>query len=325
MLPVSKSFEEMLDIWEESTKQSSGNLVSNAPLPDSIRKKILQTDNFDYQKMKRNIKFNPTNFLELQGKINRIPGFEILSGLQNLFIPNYLTLFRAVRFPTPKRICQLVNEGYSISNYEQERLQELYHNPQYIKKREEILKDPWFPLIPQERIVKGVPAFLFANDAIQIHNAYRSDIDKIALIALFIPSNLLENKQIELYSNTAIDVNIEGNYPDKIINHFEKQDEGRIIPNYKKLLLNPQNIYESYLQGLPFKLKKCEEKEIQQRFFILDLYKFRKFNDNFDFLSQYKNILKYESFLHGFNGENSFIGRKKSEYLPFKCAEILKK
>ena len=118
--------------WKDNLKKLSGNLTTNASMPTGLRKVLLQED----LSLKNKILLEEKSFSQLKGLLGEIPGMNILAGLQNLKKQNCLTVYRAVRFPTYKRMHEIVTtSGFAIGNYEQERIEKLYKDKNYFKKR----------------------------------------------------------------------------------------------------------------------------------------------------------------------------------------------
>ena len=125
----------MIDEWKRQLKERSGNLTTNEVMPEYLVEKLLDED----ISCKEKLKFEEIHFPRSQGLLGEVEGLNILSGLQKIKKEGYLTLFRAVRFPTYKRIFEMLSsDGFAISNYEQERILHLYKNEDYLQKREEI-------------------------------------------------------------------------------------------------------------------------------------------------------------------------------------------
>lgn len=125
----------MLKIWDKTLDELSGNLTTNEHIPKKLKNILLEDD----LSLKDQVIFKESKFKPLPGVLSQIKGLSILSSLQNLKKKNCLTVFRAIRFPTYKRIYQMVYEqGYAVQNYEQERILELYKSKKYTKKRRSI-------------------------------------------------------------------------------------------------------------------------------------------------------------------------------------------
>lgn len=315
----SLSLEEMLGKWEESTKSRSGNLTSNENLPKDIRKKLLRED----VSLINELTFEKVNFSYPCEELKNIEGMNIISGLQKINKKGCLTFFRAIRFPTVYRIWRTIHKmGLSTSNYEQERLLFLYGNDKYMTKRRQIQQDPIFWIQPQERVIHGVPIFGLVNDAIQIHRAYRNEIDKVLMDVIHLPLELIKSRKVKLTANTAIDVdydNVERNYE---ITNFRKRKNGHYI-DYRTLRAKGIDLNEMYITKIPFDLKGHREFGIEQKFFILDIYRINLHDIQFQKLFNNSKVLRdNEYFLHGFFGDHNIFGRRPSEYLPFECQEV---
>ena len=271
------------------------------------------------------LSFEEINFPKLNNVLDKIKGLNIIAGLQKMTKKDCLTVFRAVRFPTYKRMYEvLYKHGYSILNYEQERILEFYQDKIYLQKRKEIKNDPRFWTQPQERVVKGLPLFCLINDALQIHRAFRGKDDKVGIIAIYIPYKLLKNKKIKLIANAAIDLDYNNNDRDFEIIDFIKNGNSYQI-DYDALFAKGIDLNEMYSRELPLNFKQMEKAKISFDFFLLNIYKVAdspKINGLFNNTKVLKNN-KY--FLHGFFGDQNIFGRGKTKYLPHRCQKILKK
>lgn len=311
------SLEEMLGAWEKSTRKCSGNLTTDDYLPPEIRRKLL-AENLS---LINDLEFKGMSFPPLCQELSGIGGMNILSGLQKLGKDGNLTVFRAIRFPTLLRIWKTVYElGLSIPNYEQERILQMYGDNEYMKKRNEMKRYPRLGTQPQERIVSGVPVFCLANDALQIHHAYRSERDRVLIIAIHVPYELLNSDNVSLTANTTIDLEFNDTERDVRITKFQEK-EGLYIVDYKALRVRGIDLHEMYFKGLPFDLEGHKLVGIEQRFFLLDIYQVdikdsRIMDLGTDILEE------HEYFLHGFFGDQNVFGRGVSRHLPFQCHEV---
>lgn len=311
----------MLKKWREQTKQLSENLTTNTKLEERLVDLLLEEE----ATLKDKVSFKNMSCPKLQGFLSRVEGIEILHELQNLHKPGYLTVFRAFRFPTLKRVYEVVNHlGYAVSNYEQDRILSLYTNREYLEKRKELKNDKRFWTQPQERVVEGLPVFSLVNDAIQIHRAFRGKVDRVGIVAIYIPINLLEEKIIKLTANTAIDLDYFNQERNIDINDFKK-DTHKCEIDYKALRVRGVDLHEMYAQNLPFNLKEAKEWGIEQDFFLLDIKKINIKEGLFQDLFQNTEFLKrHQKFLHGFFGDQNIFGRRETKYLPFKCTKVMR-
>ena len=304
--------------WQLSVKERSGNLTTNDYLSVNLRKKLLS----DVTGSDKDIKYIQKSFPSLCKELDQIIGMKILSGLQKLHKSNNITVYRAIRFPTLSRIWETVHKlGLSMSNYEQERILQIYNNKEYINKRKNIQQDALFQTQPQERVIDGVPIFASVNDAIQIHRAYRHKTDRVLLIAIHIPYQLIKNNSLTLITNSSIDTNYDNDSRDCKINQFKKVDNHYCI-DFRSLRVRGIELNEMYFKGLPFDLKGHSSIGIQQKFFLLDINKIDIKNINIENLSD-KILKKYEYFLHGLYGDQNPFGRSPTKYLPTNCSEII--
>lgn len=310
--------QKMIEKWREELNKPSGNLTTNQIMPKHLVDKLLEED----ESLKEKLILKEVNFPKLNGLLNEIDGLDILAGLQKFTKDGCLTLFRAVRFPTYKRMYEVVYEkGYAISNFEQERILELYKNKEYSEKRDSIKNDPLFWTQPQERVVHGLPLFCLVNDALQIHRAYRAKEDKVAMIAIHIPHNLLESGKIKLISNPAIDLDYDNKERDLEIEDFYKEN-GTYEIDFRALRTRGIDLQEMYTKDLPWEVEEAEKLGVTQDFFLLDIYRISD-NSKIQELKQNTEILKANcNFLHGFFGDQNIFGRRMSSYLPNKCYSI---
>lgn len=311
----------MLKIWNKTLDELSGNLTTNEYMPKKL-KSILLDENLS---LKDKVSFEELKFKPLSGILNEIKGLNILSSLQNLKQKNCLTVFRAIRFPTYKRIYQMVYEqGYAVANYEQERILELYKNRKYIEKRKKIQKDKNFWTQPQERVVHGLPIFNLVNDALQIHYAFRNQTDKLAIVAMYIPYQLLQNKKVKLIANSAIDLDFDSEERNVEIQDYILKNEVVEI-NQEPLIARGVDLQEMYAKNLPWNINDCEKLKIKQDFFILDIYEITNQNKVKKLFKDTNTLIKNKDFLHGFFGDQNIFGRRSTRYLPSRCFKVSKK
>lgn len=308
----------MIDQWEKQMRQASGNFTTNEAMPEELISKLLEEDS----SLKDQLLFDDVDFPKLGGVFNDVDGLDILAGLQRIKRNNCSTLFRVMRCPTYKRMHEMVSQsGYAFSNYEQERIMDLYQNEAYIQKREEIKTDNHFWTQPQERVVPGLPLFCLVNDALQIHRAYRGDVDMVAMAVIHIPYELLTSGRIKLIANAAIDLDQDNNDRDFLITDFKK-DGGGWDFDYKALRTCGIDLHEMYSRDLPWSIKEADQLGIEQEFFQLDIYRLSD-QSKIERLKQERDSLKEHSyFLHGFFGDQNVFGRRCAEYLPSKGQKI---
>lgn len=307
----------MIEQWKKQLAELSGNLTTNEAMPAHIAKKLLAEDD----SLKGALSLENVTFPKLSGLLGDVEGLDILSGLQKINKKECLTLFRAVRFPTYKRIFEAAHNGYAISNFEQERILDLYQRKEYIDKRSKIKTDPNFWTQPQERVVNGLPLFCLANDALQIHRAFRGEKDKVMLIAIHLPHALFESGKIKLIANTAIDLDYTDDERDFEIKDFYKKD-GVYEIDFEALRARGIDLHEMYTSDLPLDVEKAKALGISQEVFLLDIYKIKD-TSKIDLLFRDTDILKKnKSFLHGFFGDQNIFGRRKAVYLPCNCMKV---
>ncbi len=312
----------MIKDWEKSLNKLSNNFTTNEYMPNWIKGKLLKED----LSLVKEISFEKVSFPNLKGSATKIKGLNILSGLQSLHKKNCLTLFRAIRFPTIYRMHNSIyNFGFTILNYEQERILALYKNKDYISKRRNIQKDKNFWIQPQERVVKGLPVFYLINDALQIHRAFRNKLDRVLIIAIYIPFNLIKKGKIKIYANLDIELDYKNNKRDVEIKDFVNKN-GYYFIDTSALNLKGINLYELYLKRLSFNMKKANGNGINRRAFLLDIYKINHTDARIKKLRGDLPILKkYHYFLNGFFGDYNLFGRRPFEYLPYACYEVKRK
>ncbi len=305
--------------WKKQLRELSENLTTNGAMPQHLADKLLEED----LSLKDKLSFTEVDSPKLGGKLDEVEGLNVLAGLQSkTHKEGCLTLFRAVRFPTYKRMHGLVyGGGYVVSNYEQERILEFYQDENYIQKRDSIKADDRFWTQPQERVVNGLPLFSLVNDALQIHRAYRGEDDQMVIIALHIPQKLIESRKIKLIANTAIDLDYTNDDRDFEIKDFWK-DNGTYEIDFEALRARGIDLHEMYTRDLPLDSKEAKALGITQDFFLLDIYRIKD-QDPINALFEDTKLLKENKyFLHGFFGDQNIFGRRKSCYLPYKCYKI---
>ena len=307
----------MIEEWKKQLQELSENLTTNEVMPKHLAEKLLEED----VSLKERLSFEEINFPVSNDVLGEIEGLNILSGLQKQSKKGCLTLFRAVRFPTYKRMYEVSINGYAISNYEQERILDLYQNKDYVQKRESLKTDSRFWTQPQERVVHGLPLFCLVNDALQIHRAFRGETDKVVIIAIYIPHELLESKKIKLTANTAIDLDYENHERDFEISDFYKKDDIYEI-DFGSLRARGIDLHEMYTRDLPLDIKQTEALGITQDLFLLDLYKIKEGKKINNLFTNTEVLKKNKYFLHGFFGDQNIFGRRKAFYLPSSCSKI---
>ena len=311
----------MVESWRKQLAEPSGNLTTNAEMPAHIVEKLLEEDD----SLRDAMDFEEIQYPKLGGRLDQIKGLEFIAGLQNTIRKDCMTLFRAVRFPTFTRLYEMVHEhGCSISNYEQERITTLYAGTDYIEKREALKRDAVFQTQPQERVVPGVPLFVLANDALQIHHAYRGMEDMVAICAVHIPEKLIESHEVKLTANTAIDLNHDSYERDFEIRDFHRKDQ-KLEIDFGALRARGIDLHEMYTRDLPLGIKAMERKGIENDFFLLNISKITDETRMNDLFSDTDLLKKNEYFLHGFFGDQNIFGRRRSQYLPTKCQFVKKK
>ena len=298
----------------------SGNLTTNEYMPKRLKASLLE----DNHKLADEFILEEIKFPKLKSKGIQLQGFDVLSGLQKLEKPNHLTVFRAIRFPTNKRMFEMIyQKGCAMPNFEQDRILELYQNPEYIKRRKSIKKERNFWVQPQERVVDGLPAFRLVNDAIQIHHAFRHKADKVLVIAMYIPYKLLKTKKLQLVANSAIDLDYRNSERDFEITDYIL-DNGIVRINLEPLRVRGIDLHEMYFKNLPWNIDGCEKYGIKQDYFLLDIYEMENSKELNRLHRDTNTLLKYSYFLHGFFGDQSIFARRSSKYLPSKCYRIKK-
>ncbi len=316
------------DNWSQMTTKPSGNYTSNLPLDEDLRE-LLLNEKINEDTFNKQIQINQLEFEPLSEKINIIQGLNILAGLQDMHKSNCVTVFRAIRFPTKARIVSMLDDrGISTLNYEHERLIRIYEDSDYKKKRDTLKKDPRFSFQPQERVVPGLPVFFNINDAVHIHRAYRGDHDIIGIVAAFIPNHLIQQNTIDFFSNDAIVENYSDDYGDKKINYYKQSSNGRVLPFYRALGIEGNQIYETFCKGIPESVEACRDIKIEFKYFLLELYKpeINVLEKHINGVDLSDELTKYRlPFLYGFWGDDNIFMRRASEFLPKTCYEITKR
>ena len=320
------NWKKYIDIWQKVATQPSGNYASNLPLDVDLLEKLMENHISD-EYFNEQISLTLTKFPKHDNTLSQVDGLDILAGIQGFYKKDCVTVYRAIRFPTPRRILKMAKErGISMLNFEHERLLRIYEDPTYIKKREEIKMDPKFSFLPQERIVPGLPIFFSVNDAIHIHRAYRSENDIIGLSVAFIPYDLIKKDKIEIFSNYALVQDCYDSDGDKKLHYFKQLGSTKqFIPFYKALNMEGNMVYETYCKGVPEQLNDCSNLGIEQKHYLLEIYKPKidikqKKINNIDLSG---NIFEQNPyFLYGFWGDDNIFMRRPSEYLPKTCYEV---
>lgn len=303
--------------WQLQLEDKAKSYTSSASMPADLIQKLVSDD----PALEEKLSFKPFAKIPVEDfakELDVFAGLSIVSYLQNINLPGFLTLYRAIRIPTFKRMFAAVStEGFSVSNYEQERLLSIYENSEYKSERNELKKDSLFKTQVQERIVEGLPVFHYVNDAIQIHNSFRDmGFDSLLLSAIHIPFHLFEENKISLYANRAIDFDYMSKDGDVNINNFVMQDDFKNCSiDVDRMRMSGLNLYESYIDGLPFGLEKNSKLGVKQSFYFLDLYSISGFKPHADLISKF-------DFLPGFLGDFELFGRRKSEFVPLCAYEV---
>jgi hypothetical protein len=310
---------EMIRVWKNELKKLSGNLTTNEFMPNNIAKILLEED----ISLENKLSFKEIKFPKPSSQIMQtLKGLNILAGLQKIQKKDCLTVYRAVRFPTYKRIHTMLRKsGCAIPNYEQERILKLYENKNYSFKRKKIQKDGNFWTQPQERVVPGLPVFSLVNDALQIHRAFRNKEDKVAMIVIHVPFRLLRDGKIKLIANAAIDLDYGNDGRDFEIREFVRKNNS-IDFDYCSLRSRGIDLHEMYLKNLPWSLAECDSIGITQEFFLLDTYEIQDEKKRMKLFNDTEALKKYRYFLYGFFGDQNIFGRRESHYLPSKCYKI---
>lgn len=314
-----------IEKWSKSAAEPSGNYTSNLPLDQELLN-VLMENHIPMEHFNNTLNINDIRFPNIDKNAKLVQGLNILAGLQNLSKPDCISVYRAIRFPTPKRLIKIATStGISTLNYEHQRLLKIYEDPDYKAKRENLRKDPRFCFQPQERIVPGLPVFFNVNDAIHIHRAYRNENDLIVIAVAYIPNKLISNDKIEIFSNFALVQNYSDSDGDRKIKYFKSLPNGRIIPFFKALNIEGNLVYETYCKGIPQTLEDSLEQGIEQQFYLLELYKPKidAHDKSINGINLSKELASNNSyFLYGFWGDDNIFMRRTSEFLPKKCFEI---
>ncbi len=218
----------------------------------------------------------------------------------------------------------LYESGYAISNCEQERILNLYQDPKYIQKRDEIKSDSLFWTQPQERVVEGLPLFCLINDALQIHRAYRGEKDRVVITAVHIPHELLESGKVKLTANTAIDLDYENSKKNFVVRDFWRLD-GHYEVDFESLRSRGIDLHEMYTKDLPMHVDEAEKLGISQDVFLLGIYRVGDSEKIMELFNDTETLKKNKHFLHGFFGDQNVFGRGNTKYLPYECQQVFRK
>lgn len=104
------------------------------------------------------------------------------------------------------------------------------------------------------------------------------------------------------------------------INDFQKKDNS-YAPDYKALRVRGIDLHEMYFKNLPFDLEGHKLLGIEQRFFLVDIYRIDLHNSRIRNLS-IEVLKEHEYFLHGIFGDQNIFGRGVTRHLPFQCHEV---
>ena len=216
---------ELIHKWREITRKPAVTKFSRAPLPENTRERLFNEKDLDDRLLDGvTLKDVDVNDNILPESLKIIPGMEELAFLQRMHFPineHYVTLFRSTRFPTPRRIQQISQYGI-VDNAGQDRLDKLYGDPKYKRERELVLKSGSLAtaILPQERIVPGLPVFSSVLDAFGVHGEFRhEDTDQMIVSIFAIPLSVLEN-EVKLFYNPPVVVNHEDASHDVEIKKF---------------------------------------------------------------------------------------------------------
>jgi hypothetical protein len=313
-------------IWRNQIGRKSGSAFSNDYFPKDIIKNIFDDKHSLFSEKINKIGFEALNVNGVNESVGNITGLRILITLQNLFMANHLTVFRVIRYPTLARLYNaLTIYGLSSINYEQERLLSFYNEQTYKHKRAQIRKDKRFHVLPQERIVKGLPVFFNINDAVNIHSCFRRNKDLILIIVAFLPAELIFQKKLKIYSNRPIVKNYSDDDFDILVEDFILNNHKGVVPDRHLLDIKGINIYEVYLKSLPNTIQKCNSMKIENKFFLMELEKAKvnkkKFSIN-GFAISNNTMKKYENVFSSIWGDDDLLNRQKTNYLPSNCFEL---
>ncbi|MFA6081485.1 MAG: hypothetical protein WC741_03695 [Patescibacteria group bacterium] len=339
---------ELIRKWRKITSEPAVTKFSRAPLPESTRERLFLEKDLDGELLNKVslVDVDIEDNILPDSLLREIPGMRELAFLQGTLFPqinqHYVELFRSTRFPTPERIRQIKSNGI-VDNAGQDRLNELYNNPQYKEERQRVLSPGPLAtaILPQERIVPGLPVFPSVLDALGVHGEFRhQDLDQVIISVFAIPLSVLE-KEIQLFYNPPVVVNHVDETHDLELKKFRPywnvRNNGklsyRVFPDsaYYRRVFGLQ-IYEAYLKGKFLNNETFDRLGIQVRHFLTDLYgidmeieprtdTIRINGKSIPGATVYKNI----DFLFGLTGGMDALGleRNKASHLPFKLQEIL--
>lgn len=339
--------DELTPRWRVIAAQPACTNFSKVPLPQSDRERLLYPG------------CNDANFLaeielhdistasagqELDHSLQDIAGISHLAFLQRLEFPineHYVVLYRSTRFPTAERIRDVAEKGI-INNAGQGRLRSLYKSPAYLAERDNVLQSPHLAaaIMPQERIVSGVPVFFSVLDALGVHGEFRdSDADQVIISAIAIPKRLLDDG-LQLIYNPPVVKDHDDDSHDLPINKFRQFGHSmdrnclayRVYPDsgYYRQVFGLQ-LYEAYLKNLPRDGSHIKEIGVQMIHFLVDLYGINlivapdrnviQINGR-DLHGQ--DIYSHRDILFGLSGGMDALGLERNpvSHLPFRIQEI---
>lgn len=339
---------ELVRKWRDRTAIPARTKFSKTPMTDGDRRKIFFQESLDNKLLDcvelQDIEINGNERVTIDRTLATIPGMKELAFLQRMEFPfkgHYVVLYRSTRFPTPERIKSLAERGV-IGNFGQSRLKTLYENAQYREERQRVISSSHLAaaIMPQERIVKGLPVFFSVLDAIGVHGEFRdNDLDQVIITAFAIPLDVLKG-EVKLIYNPPVVIDHDDVSHDREITKFRQHWLGmdknslsyRTYPdsNYYRQVYGLQ-LYEAYLQGLPRERIPLQDLGIQMRHLLVDLYGIETKVDSHRDVVEINGqeirgnvVFNHRDFLFGFTGGMDALGleRNPSQHLPFRLQEL---
>lgn len=333
-------FYDLRSRWINVLGRRSNTLFSYTPFPEAKRDEVLTYENYNQANLSDiSVCEVDCSGADVGSVLAEIPGMQELAYLQRLSFPtindNYFVGYRAINFPTPRKIRDVILHQ-KVGNGEQVRLKGLYDNSAYQTSRVNILSDPEIGLqiLPQERIVDGLPVFNGVTDAIGVHNNFRDEnLDAVLLMVIGIPLTLMESNTVNLWCNPAVVREYsDGSQDFKIpLNYFKRNKliPGRYHPSRQQLGRRGIYLYEMYLQNFPRSKDEWDRLGIQTQYFLAELRGIdanlgrshidRKFIDDGTLNSNHDILFGMWGGPDGFGAE-----RNPVSYLPFRVWEVKK-
>ncbi len=324
--------------WFGVTTGLSNTKFSRAPFPAERIGSLTDRGNYE-PSLTDGLEMNEVDYsgIDLPEALEQIPGMRELAYLQRLSFPmtEYFTAYRVVNFPTPRKIADVMYHDRR-GNGEQARLMGLYGLPTYQEARGAALANPalGIGMIPQERIVKGLPVFNSVTDAIGIHGNFRDpDLDAVILMVLGIPLDKFRDNKLELWSNPAVvpdyfDSSRDFRIPPEYFKR-NKKIEGRFHPSRQMLGRRGIHLFEMYLKGLPIESDKWGALGVEVKYFLTELRGIVPNYGRVEIEGHHIDdsvLSENHDILYGMWGGSDGMGAERNPvaHLPFRVWEIVK-